>query len=105
MEEKGNNEEGRAPFGVLIRPLDPEKGITARDYFDDLDCHVKGPLHLAYFELSELISVSGLSKADMERADAFLSVQRAAFMLWEQMDKKVVEDHQSRRAAEEGKKG
>ncbi len=92
----------RAPFSVLIRQIDTGKGITARDYFDALDCQVKVPLQTAYLELCELIN--DLPKAEMERADNFLQIQRSAFMLWEQMDKKVMEDYRARRSAEELKK-
>ena len=95
-EEMKQEEEFVAPFSVLIRPIDPAKGITARDYLDELDLHVKEPLQVAYVEICELISE--LPKVEMERADGFLSIQRAAFMLWEQMDKKVLEDYQKQRA-------
>jgi hypothetical protein len=94
MKEITNQEEETgAPFSVLIRPLDIGKGITARDYFDALDCQVKVPLQVAYLELCELINE--LPKDDMDRADNFLQIQRSAFMLWEQMDKKVLEDHKA----------
>ena len=98
MEEKANQEEEMGtPFGVLVRTLETDKGITARDYFDALDCQIKVPLQVAYSELCELIS--GLPKDDMERADNFLQIQRSAFMLWEQMDKKVLEDYRARAQA------
>lgn len=96
-EETKQKEEMGAPFSVLIRTLHPDKGITARDYFDALDCHIKGPLQVAYLELSELIS--GLPKDEMERADNFLQIQRAAFMLWEQIDKKVLDDYRAHAGA------
>jgi len=100
-EETNQGEEMGTPFSVLIRPLDTDKGITARDYFDALDCQVKVPLQTAYLELCEL--VNELPKDDMERADNFLQIQRSAFLLWEQMDKKVLEDYQTRREASEPK--
>ena len=100
MEEKTNQEEEMGtPFSILIRPLDTDKGITARDYLDALDLHVKEPLRVAYLELCE--SINELPKVEMKRADSYLSIQRAAFMLWEQMDKKILEDYQTRRAAKE----
>ena len=100
-EQTKQNEEYVAPFSVLIRTLDTDKGITARDYFDALDCQIKVPLQTAYLEICELIS--GLPKDDMERADNFLQIQRSAFILWEQIDKKVLDDHQARRQACEPK--
>ena len=82
------------PFSVLIHVLDPEKGITTRDYFDALDCQVKTPLHVAYIELAE--AIADLPDGERERADNFLQIQRAAFMLWEQIDKKVMEYYKQR---------
>ena len=94
MKEETKQEEATgSPFGVLIRPIDPAKGITARDYLDALDLHVKEPLRVAYLELCS--SINELPKVEMERADSYLSIQRAAFMLWEQMDKKVLEDYRA----------
>jgi hypothetical protein len=103
MKQKTNQEETTGlPFSILIHTLNPDKGITARDYFDALDCQVKVPLQTAYLELCELIN--GLPENDMERADSFLQIQRSAFILWEQMDKKMMmEDYQTRRAAREQK--
>ena len=100
MKEETKQEEATgSPFGVLIHQLDTDKGITTADYCNALDLHVKEPLQVAYLELCELINE--LPKVEMERADSFLSIQRAAFMLWEQMDKKVLEDYQTRRTAAE----
>ena len=75
-------------YSEMIRPLDPEKGITVMDYLNALDCNVKESLRTAYEELGELINE--LPKDEMEKADSFLSIQRGAFMLWEQIDKKVM---------------
>jgi hypothetical protein len=97
MEEKTKQDkEFEMPFSALIRTLDPDKGLTAWDYLEALDCHVKGLLQLAYLELCELIYE--LPRSEMKRADSFLQIQQCAFMLWEQMDKKVMEDYQTRRA-------
>lgn len=98
MEKKTNQEEKFvAPFSVLIKKSGTNKGITARDYFEALDCQVKVPLQTAYLELCELINE--LPKNDMERADNFLQIQRSAFILWEQMDKKILEDAKTRAGA------
>ena len=100
MKKKTNQEEekgGGGLFSELISTLDTDKeGITASDYLNVLDCQIKVPLQVAYFELCELISE--LPKDTMERADNFLLIQKSAFMLWEQVDKKVLEDHQARHA-------
>lgn len=95
--KENQKEETGTPFSALIRPLNAGERITARDYFDALDCQVKVPLQAAYFELCELINE--LPKAYMEKADNFLQIQRSAFMLWEQMDKKILEDHKKHTGA------
>ena len=87
----GNSDDGGvAPFNVVIRVSDADTGISATDYLNALDLHVKGPLHRASFELSELIC--NLPKEEMKIADDYLSIQRAAFIVWEQIDKEVLED-------------
>ncbi len=80
-------------FSDPLRPLHPEKGITARDYFDALDCHVKVPMQVAYLELCEMIN--GLPESEMERASNFLQIQKTAFFLWEQIDKRIMEDYKA----------
>ena len=97
MKKETNQEEEKGSlFSVLISTPDTDKGITASDYLDVLDCQIKVPLQVAYLELCELISE--LPKDSMERADNFLLIQKSAFILWEQIDKKVMEDHQARHA-------
>lgn len=91
MEQKTNHEETSkwSIFSEMIRASDPAKGITAMDYLNALDFNVKEPLRVAYMELCE--SISELPEAEMERADSFLAIQKSALMLWEQIDKKVLE--------------
>ena len=91
------DEEIAMPFSVLIRPLESAEGITTQDYLNALDMEVKTPLQVAYYELCELINE--LPKGDMERAGNFLQIQRSAFMLWEQIDKKMLEDSRAHRQA------
>jgi hypothetical protein len=83
------------PFNIAIRATDPLKGITTADYLNALDCNVKGPLQRAFFELCDLLNE--LPKEAMETADDYLGIQRTAFMLWEQIDEKVMEDYRARR--------
>jgi hypothetical protein len=102
MKKKTNQEETEDRsvdrlFSDPLRVSDPAKGLTAWDYFNALDSHVKDPLRVVYLELCELISE--LPQADMERADRFLTIQRSALMLWEQIDKQVLEDHKVRAGA------
>lgn len=80
-------------FSDPLRPLHPEQGITARDYLDALECHVKVPMQTAYLELCDLIN--GLPNDEIERAGNFLQIQLSAFMQWEQIDKKVMEDYKA----------
>jgi len=103
MEENTKQEETSrwSIFSEMIRASDPAKGITAMDYLNVLDLNVKEHLRAAYVELCE--SISELPTAEMERADSFLAIQKGALMLWEQLDKKVLEDYQAHRAAREPK--
>jgi hypothetical protein len=93
MQEETTSRSVDRLFSDPLRVSDPAKGLTAWDYFNALDCNIKDPLRVAYFELCELIS--GLPKDDMERADRYLTIQRTALMLWEQIDKAVLEDHKA----------
>ena len=88
MEDISRNTAG--PFGDVIRPIDPDKGITITDYLNALDLNVKTPLQRAFLELSELISEMPMEH--MGAADDYLSIQRTAFLLWEQIDRKVMEE-------------
>jgi len=82
-------------FSEMIRPIDPAKGITTRDYLDALDFNVKEPIKFAFWELCE--AINGLPENEMRKADGLLSIQRAALMLWEQIDEKILKDCKEKR--------
>lgn len=75
-----------------IKPLDQGKGIQVNDYMGALDFCVKPTLRIVYDQLMENISGLEGDGVDWKMTDDLLSTFHSALVMWEQIDKKVMED-------------